>query len=364
MGRIGRAFLRLWAGSEANHPWHKLQLAFISELAPPASLLYGLSHDTRLGPFPVPLRLDTDAQQLYVVPKGGEEICVGILGDLATEPDGGRKYRPDLLVDCTGNNNSSRLAQCCEGAGTKVGGLLANPGAPSAQGAYPPLRVLGMRQPKPSSSAMLLSAASCTSCCLAPVLRALNTDSNTKDGEVSGAVLAAESLTLHAGMADQPLLDTLSLKDDPFAQALARSGVGNAVPIRTALAQGLERLLPELQGRLGSTSLRVPAMTTSAIHLSVSLRGDLSPEILRAKLEAYASENPAELGVRTGPITSSDIQGDTHSAVVDLSSISAHPLASPDSEEAPATLAQMLLWFDNETGYAARLLDIACEMLA
>ena len=363
MGRIGRAFLRLWAGSEANHPWHKLQLAFISELAPPASLLYGLSHDTRLGPFPVPLRLDTDAQQLYVVPKGGGEICVGILEDLAKEQDGGRKYRPDLLVDCTGNNSGSLLTQCCEAASTtntQVRGLLANPGAPDAQGAYPPLRMLGMRQPKPSLPATLLSAASCTSCCLAPVLTALNTVTGGGNGEV----LAAESLTLHAGMADQPLLDTLSLKDDPFAQALARSGVGNAVPVRTALAQGLERLLPELQGRLGSTSLRVPAMTTSAIHLSASLRGDLSPQILRAKLEAYARENQEELEVRAGPIASSDIQGDTHSAVVDLSSISARPLASPDSGDAIATLAQMLLWFDNETGYAARLLDIACEMLA
>lgn len=185
----------------------------------------------------------------------------------------------------------------------------------------------------------VVSAASCTTTCLAPVVRVLH-----RAFEVRGGF----ALTVHAYTRDQELVD--GTHDD---LRRARAASLNIVPTRTGAARTLGRVLPELDGRISATAVRVPVADVSLLALSVTVEASVPPEQVNdAFREAAAQRELAPvLGVTEEPLVSSDFVGDPRSAVVDL------PMTRVDRGPGGSQV-QVLAWYDNEFGYANRIVDL------
>jgi glyceraldehyde 3-phosphate dehydrogenase len=182
----------------------------------------------------------------------------------------------------------------------------------------------------------VISAASCTTNCLAPVLSVLH----ERFGVVSGLMT-----TIHSFTRDQELLD-----GNHSDLRRARAATLNMTPTKTGAAKALDRVFPELAGRVVGIAVRVPLPDVSLVDLSVVLEKSATVEEAN---EAFreAAEGPLKgiLDVTDEPLVSSDFHGDDHSAVVDLAS----------TRRAPKSNLKVLAWYDNEAGYAARVVDVA-----
>lgn len=185
----------------------------------------------------------------------------------------------------------------------------------------------------------VVSAASCTTNCLAPVLKVLHSEF----GVVGGLMT-----TIHAYTRDQELLD--GMHSD---LRRARAATLNMTPTKTGAAKAIDRVMPELAGRLVGIAVRVPIPDVSLVDLNVTLeRPGTVEEINQAFVAASRGPMTSVLDVTEEPLVSSDFHGDSHSAVVDLVS----------TRRGPAGQAKVLAWYDNEAGYAARVVDL-CRLL-
>jgi glyceraldehyde 3-phosphate dehydrogenase len=185
----------------------------------------------------------------------------------------------------------------------------------------------------------VVSAGSCTTNCLAPTLKVLH--------EAFG-VESALMTSVHAFTRDQQLLD--GTHGD---LRRARAATLNMTPTKTGAARAIDRVLPELAGRVVGIAVRVPVPDVSLIDLSVTLDCPTTMDQINAAFcEAAAGPLAPVLGVTDEPLVSSDFQGDTRSAVIDLAS----------TRRGPGTHAKVLAWYDNEAGYAARVVDL-CRLL-
>ena len=329
-GRIGRAVVRLWAGG-ANPAWHGLELAAINEIAPHEALCDALRVDSRLGPLPAEPPPSLAEGELHLA---GRAI------ELPREPQRDRLRWGEMgvacVLECTGQGSSREQMQLHLRGGARLA-VLSNPGQADLDGLILAGEEGDAEAAKLLGGGGMVSASSCTSCALGPVLRALDQQLGIE---------SAQSLTIHAAMLDQPLLDRLADDPDPWALARARAGGGNAVPVPTRLAEGLVRHRPSLRGRLSTLALRVPGVGVSAIHLTARFAEPASEErVLRALREGG---DAACIQLRPGPLASVDVEGETAPAVVDLSQ-----LRVLDGG------VQLLIWFDNEVGFAAHLLNLA-----
>ncbi|MEX2588278.1 MAG: type I glyceraldehyde-3-phosphate dehydrogenase [Actinomycetota bacterium] len=186
----------------------------------------------------------------------------------------------------------------------------------------------------------VVSASSCTTNCLAPMLKVLH-----QEFGVHGALMT----TIHAFTRDQQLLD--GTHSDPRR---ARAATLNMTPTKTGAAKSIDKVMPELAGRVVGIAVRVPVPDVSLTDLSVTLEQQTTMEQINAAFREYASGRMAKvLDVTDEPLVSSDFHGDTHSAVIDLAS----------TRRGPGTQAKVLAWYDNEAGYSARVVDV-CRMIA
>lgn len=335
-GRIGRAVVRLWAGG-ANPAWRGLELAAINEIAPHEALCDALRVDSRLGPLP------TEQPPSLA---GGKLRLAGQTVELPREPQRDRLRWGEMgvacVLECTGQGSSREQMQLHLRGGAKLA-VLSNPGQADLDGLILAGEEGDAEAAKLLGGGGMVSAGSCTSCALGPVLRALDQQLGIE---------SAQSLTIHAAMLDQPLLDRLADDPDPWTLALARAGGGNAVPVPTRLAEGLVRHRPSLRGRLSTLALRVPGVGVSAIHLTARFAEPASEEqVLRALREGGGEgggEGAACIQLRPGPLASVEVEGEAAPAVLDLSQ-----LRVLDGG------VQLLIWFDNEVGFAAHLLNLA-----
>lgn len=158
---------------------------------------------------------------------------------------------------------------------------------------------------------------------------------------VRGAFLT----TLHSVMNDQPMIDGYHHSD----LRRTRSAMQSIVPVTTGLAQGVERLLPQLAGRIQAKAVRVPILNVSAIDLTVNLAGATSVDALNALFINAARTCPSLLACTRQPHASVDFNHDPHSAIIDLGQTRVNN----------GHFANLLVWFDNEWGFANRMLDIA-----
>lgn len=323
-GRIGRCLLRALHESPYKGA---IEIAAINEPADLDSMAYLTRFDSTHGRFPGEVDvgdgcLRIDGQDIPVTHASRPEAVHWDAVDF------------DILVECSGiYAYRAELERFLAAGCPRV--LLSHPG----HGAEDLDRtvVFGINQNALRGDERLVSAASCTTNAIVPVLTLL---------DQAFGVEHVSMTTLHSAMNDQPLIDGYHHSD----LRRTRSAMQAMIPVSTGLARGVERLMPVLAGRVQAKAIRVPVLNVSAIDLTVTLGCDAATADINRHLAAAAEGAFAGLLDYTDdPHASIDFNHKPHSAIVDGS----------QTRVAGPRLANLLIWFDNEWGFANRMLDVA-----
>ena len=199
--------------------------------------------------------------------------------------------------------------------------------------------VYGINEADINEDVRILSAASCTTNCIVPVIAALDSALGIDNGVIT---------TIHSAMNDQPVLDAYHHTDLRKTRAASRS----IIPVDTALAIGIGRVLPHLADRFEAQAMRVPTLDVSVIDLSILVRCDTSRDEVNSVLADASAGRPQVLGYTEEPLASCDFIHDPRSAIVDAS----------QTRVSGTRLVKVLTWFDNEWGFANRMLDLALRL--
>ncbi len=322
-GRVGRTLLRVYA-SRADAQV-SLDLVAINEIADIDKVVHLARYDSNYGRYP--------GKILRV----GEAISVdNNLVHLSHEPSvmalPWRKLDVDLVFECTGAFTDRMTSEGhLKSGANRV--LFSQPAESDVDATI----VYGVNSAALDAKMKIVSAASCTTNAVVPVLAVLDR---------TFGIEAATITTLHALMNDQPVLDAYHHTDLRKTRASSQS----IIPVDTGLAVGIERILPSLAGKLSAHALRVPITKVSAMELTVSTRDSCSAEQVNSVLQ-QASENElvGVLDYSLEPLASCDFAGETASAIID----------AKQTQVSANYLVKILVWFDNEWGYANRLIDLA-----
>ncbi len=319
-GRIGRLAFRQLVSRPA------FQVVAINDLTDVETLAHLLKYDSIHGLFPGDVAVSKG--NLVV---NGQEIQITAERNPADLPWGASQV--DLVVESTGvfADAEKASAHLTAGAG-KV--IISAP----AKGDLKTI-VLGVNDNILTSDDRIVSNASCTTNCLAPMAKVLNDTFGLETGYIT---------TIHAYTADQRLQDAPH-KDLRRARAAALS----MIPTSTGAAKAVGLVLPELAGKLDGMAVRVPTPTGSVTDLTATLKTEATAEQVNAALKA-AADGPMKgiLQYCEDPIVSVDIVGNTHSCIVDAA-----------LTKCTGNLVKVFGWYDNEAGYATRVVDLA-ERLA
>ena len=241
----------------------------------------------------------------------------------------------DYVVESTGAFTSTEAAS----AHLKGGAKKVIISAPSGDA---PMFVMGVNQEKYESNMDIVSNASCTTNCLAPLAKVINDEFGLKEGLMT---------TIHAVTATQQTVDGPSKKD----WRGGRAGCYNIIPSSTGAAKAVGKVLPELNGKLTGMSFRVPTINVSVVDLTVRLDKGASYETIMSKIQdAAAGPMKGILAYTNEDVVSSDFIGDTHSSIVDAKA----GIALSDD------FVKLVSWYDNEAGYSTRVLDLISHMEA
>lgn len=321
-GRIGRCVLRALYESPLRN---QLQVVAINELADAGTVLHLSRYDSTHGRFPV--KLEGDAHQLRV---DGDAIALLSQPDIGQLPWGDLEV--DLVLECTGAFSDRATAELHLRQGARRV-LFSQP----AQADVDATVVYGVNHRELRAAHRIVSNASCTTNGIVPVIQALDVAVGIESGTIT---------TIHSAMNDQPVLDAYHHTDLRKTRAAGQS----IIPVDTALALGVERILPDMVGRFSAQALRVPTLNVSAMDLTVQTRNDTSVEAInRALHDAAQSAFDGVLGYTEEPLASCDFNHDARSSVVDAS----------QTRLSGKRLVKVLTWFDNEWAYANRMLDVA-----
>lgn len=323
-GRIGRCFFRALHESSRRTDF---EIVAINEPADLDSMAYLTRFDSTHGRFPGTVEMCGNA--LLV---DGREIPV-FHGQTAQEVPW-RDLGVDMLIECSGRYGYRHELQPFLDAGCRRL-MLSHPGHSGTDVDY--TAIYGINHQDMTGQERIVSAASCTTNAAVPVLSLLDEAFGVDD-----AVLT----TLHSVMNDQPLIDGYHHAD----LRRTRSAMQSMVPVSTGLARGVERLLPQLAGRIQAKAIRVPVLNVSAIDLALTLVRPADTAAINACLLAACQRFPGLLAYSDEPHASIDFNHNPHSAIVD-----------GGQTRVSGRLANLLLWFDNEWGFANRMLDIAAH---
>ncbi|TDB04593.1 type I glyceraldehyde-3-phosphate dehydrogenase [Halomonas marinisediminis] len=325
-GRIGQCVLR--ALVERAEP--QLEVVAINELSGLDTIAYLTRYDTTHGRFPA--RVEVDGDHLVI---DGRAIRV------LSEPDPRRlpwqELGIDLVLECSGSFKDRATAECHLNAG--AGRLLFSQPAEADVDAT---IVSGINDHELVPARRIVSAASCTTNCLVPVLTVLDEALGIEHGVTT---------TIHSAMNDQPVIDAYHQTD----LRLTRSAMHSIVPVDTGLARGINRLMPHLAGRFECLHMRVPTINVSAMDLAITVRQDTSAsEVNDLLAEASRGRLAGLLGYTEEPMASVDFNHDPRSGIVDAT----------QTRVAGGRLIKLLCWFDNEWGFANRMLDVTRRLAA
>ncbi len=324
-GRIGRCVLRAYHERGAGFPF---EFVALNDLADMASLEYLTRFDSTHGRFPGEVRVEGDSlclngQRVQVLrvpePEGIDWPALGV----------------DLVLECSGAYHSRADGQRFLDAGApRV--LFSQPMA--CETAVDATIVMGVNQQVLRGAERLVSNASCTTNCGVPLLKLLN--------ETVGLDYVSIT-TIHSAMNDQPVIDAYHHED----LRRTRSAFQSVIPVSTGLARGIERLLPELSGRIQAKAVRVPTVNVSCLDITLQTARDTDASEINRILRSAAAAGPLAglIGYTELPHASCDFNHDPHSAIVDGSLTRA---SGP-------RLVNLLAWFDNEWGFANRMLEVA-----
>jgi glyceraldehyde 3-phosphate dehydrogenase len=317
-GRIGRGFVR----ALARQP-EAFDLVLINDLTDAGSLAHLLKYDSVHGRFPGTVEVK---DKMLII--NGDAVAISAERDPAKVGWGDAKA--DIVIECTGRFNSHADSSKHLEAGAKkvlISAPATGPDATLACG-------INLETYDPAKH-HIISNASCTTNCLAPVVKVLDDNYGIKTGLMT---------TIHSYTNDQKILD-LPHKDPRRSRAAGMS----MIPTTTGAAKAIALVLPQLEGKLDGMAIRVPTPNVSLVDLTVMLDKNASAEEINAKFtEAANGPLKGVLAVSDEPLVSIDYNGDTHSATVDLAVTKVN-----------GGQVKVLAWYDNEAGYSQRLFDLA-----
>jgi glyceraldehyde 3-phosphate dehydrogenase len=322
-GRIGRNVVRAAKASGAD-----VEFVAVNDLADPATLAHLFKYDSILGPYGGTVEHSDNSITI-----DGDEIRVCAERDPADLP--WQEIGVDVVIESTGFFTKRDDAAKHLTAGAKKV-VISAPASGEDQ-----TIVLGVNFDQYDAATQdVISNASCTTNCLAPIAKVANDTVGIKHGLMT---------TIHAYTGDQ------ALQDGPHSDLRrARAAAANLVPTSTGAAKAVALVLPELSGKLHGYAIRAPIITGSVVDLTFEAERATSVEEINGALKA-AAEGPMKgiLRYTEDPIVSSDIVGDPHSSIVDglLTSV------------LDDTLVKIVSWYDNEWGYSNRVVDLVQKLL-
>ncbi len=316
-GRIGRLAFRQMFGAEGY------EVVAINDLTDPKMLAHLLKYDTAQGRY-LGHTVESDENSITV---DGKKITIYSEKDAKDLPWG--EIGVDVVLECTGFYTSKAKAQAHIDAGAKKVVISAPAGNDL------PTIVFSVNENTLTKDDTIISAASCTTNCLAPMAKALNDYAPIQSGIMS---------TIHAYTGDQMILDGPHRKGD---LRRARAGAANIVPNSTGAAKAIGLVIPELNGKLIGSAQRVPTPTGSTTILVAVVKGkDVTKEGINAAMAAKAS---ASFGYNTDEIVSSDIIGSTYGSIFDATQTM---IAKIDDD---TYQVQVVAWYDNEHSYTSQM---------
>ena len=323
-GRIGRNILR--AQYEGGKK-HDIQIVAINDLGDPKTNAHLTKYDTAHGKFPGTVAVDGDSMVV-----NGDRIRVLANRDPSQLPWG--ELGVDVVLECTGFFTSKEKASAhLKGGARKV--IISAPGGKDVDATV----VFGVNHGVLKAEHTVISNASCTTNCLAPLVKPLH----DKIGLVTGLMT-----TIHAYTNDQVLTDV-------YHEDLrrARSATQSMIPTKTGAAAAVGLVLPELNGRLDGYAMRVPTINVSIVDLSFIAARDTTVEEVNAVLKA-ASEGELKgiLGYNTEPLVSVDFNHNPLSSVFDAT-----------LTKVGGRLVKVSSWYDNEWGFSNRMLDTTVALM-
>ena len=237
----------------------------------------------------------------------------------------------DIVLECSGVFTTMDKAQAHIDAGAKKVII----SAPSKDA---PMFVMGVNNDKYDPSMNIISNASCTTNCLAPLAKIINDNFGIKDGLMT---------TVHSTTATQKTVDGASKKDWRGGRAAA----ANIIPSSTGAAKAVGKVIPELNGKLTGMAFRVPTVDVSVVDLTCNLEKPATyEEICAAVKKASENEMKGIVEYVTDPVVSSDFIHDNHTSIFD----------STAGIQLTDTFVKLVAWYDNEWGYSNKLVDLAC----
>lgn len=319
-GRIGRlvmreAFLR-----------NDVEIVAINDLMDIEQLVYLLKYDSVHGTFKKDITIDGNTMII-----DGKRIRV----TSEKEPSLLRwdEVGAEIIAECSGVFKTMEKA----GAHLKAGAKKVVISSPSED---IPMFVLGVNEEKITANDLVISNASCTTNCLAPLAKILNDEFGIVEGLMT---------TVHAATASQSVVDGASKKDF----RAGRSALNNIIPASTGAAKAVTKVIPELEGKLTGMALRIPTPNVSVVDLTVKLKKSTTYENLMNVFKKASETNyNGIVGFTTDAVVSQDFVSDTRISIIDAKA----GIALND------TFFKIIAWYDNEYGYSAKLIDLMVYM--
>jgi glyceraldehyde 3-phosphate dehydrogenase len=319
-GRIGRNIVRAIHESGRTD----IDIVAVNDLGPVETNAHLLRYDSVHGRFPHEVTVDGDAIKI-----GKEKFKVTAIKDPAQLP--WKDLGVDIALECTGIFTSKEKASAHIDAGAKR--VIVSAPADNADLTV----VYGVNHHLLSKDHMVISNASCTTNCLAPVAKVLHDAVGIEHGFMT---------TIHSYTGDQPTLDTMH-KDLYRARAAAMS----MIPTSTGAAKAIGLVIPELKGKLDGSSIRVPTPNVSVVDFKFVAKRATTVEEINAAIKAAADAGPLKgiLGYTLAPNVSIDFNHDPHSSTFHMD----------QTKVMDGTFVRILTWYDNEWGFSSRMGDTA-----
>jgi glyceraldehyde 3-phosphate dehydrogenase (phosphorylating) len=329
-GRIGRNILRAhYEGAGTAKQRHDLAIVAINDLGSPETNAHLTRYDTTHGKFPGSIEVDGDAMVV-----NGDRIKVLAQRNPAELPWGALGV--DVVLECTGLFTTKEKASAhLKGGAKKV--IISAPGGKDVDATI----VFGVNHQTLKAAHTVISNASCTTNCLAPLVKPLH----DKIGVVNGLMT-----TIHSYTNDQVLTDV-------YHEDLrrARSATMSMIPTKTGAAAAVGLVLPELNGKLDGYAIRVPTINVSIVDLSFVAARDTTVDEVNAIMKSASESGPLAglLGYNTAPLVSIDFNHDARSSVFDAT-----------LTKVSGRLVKVSSWYDNEWGFSNRMLDTTMALMA
>ncbi|MCS0434796.1 erythrose-4-phosphate dehydrogenase [Vibrio diabolicus] len=330
-GRIGRNVLRAVYESGKHQ---QIKVVAVNELAQPEAMAHLLQYDTSHGRFGK--KISHDQEHLHVHHDSGEYDSIRILHLSELELLPWRDLEVDIVLDCTGVFGSQADGQAHIEAGAKKV-LFSHPGANDIDNTI----IYGVNHETLKEEHRVVSNGSCTTNCIVPIIKVLDEAFGIESGTIT---------TIHSSMNDQQVIDAYH-NDLRRTRAASQS----IIPVDTKLHKGIERIFPKFSNKFEAISVRVPTVNVTAMDLSVTINTNVKVnDVNQTIVNASQCTLRNIVDYTESPLVSIDFNHDPHSAIVDGS----------QTRVSNGQLVKMLVWCDNEWGFANRMLDTALAMQA